>query len=94
MTASTSGFRRAPLHTGHGPQRHVLLDALALLRRVGLAVAPLEARDDALEREHVLAPAAHPVAVLDVDLLAVRAVEEEVLLLLGQLLPRRVVSIS
>ena len=48
-------------------EAHVLLDPLALLRRVGLAVAALEARDDALEGEHVRAPAAHPVAVLDVD---------------------------
>ena len=67
------------------PQRHVLLDPLALLRRVGLAVAALEARDDAVEGEHVRAPPPHAVAVLDVDLLAVGAVEEEVLLLLGQL---------
>ena len=89
VTASTSGLSRAPLHTGHGAERHVLLDPLALLRRVGLPVAALEARDDALEREHVRALAAHPVAVLDVDALAVRAVEEEVLLLLGQLVPRR-----
>ena len=41
------------------PEAHVLLDPLALLRRVGLAVAALEARDDALEGEHVRALAAH-----------------------------------
>ena len=55
VTASTSGFRRAPLQTGHGPEAHVLLDPLALLARVGLAVAALEARDDPLEGEHVRA---------------------------------------
>ena len=64
------------------PERHVLLDALALLRRVGLAVAALQARDEALERHRVLAPAAHAVAVRDVDPLAARAVEEAALLLL------------
>ena len=72
-----------------GAEAHVLLDPLALLARVGLAVAALEARDDALEGEHVGALAAHPVAVLDVDLVAVRAEEEEVLLLLVEVLPRR-----
>ena len=72
-----------------GPEAHVLLDPLALLARVGLAVAALEARDDPLEGEHVRPLAAHPVAVLDVDLVAVGAEEEEVLLLLGQLLPRQ-----
>ena len=87
VTASTSGFSRAPLQTGHGPERHVLLDALALRRRVRLAVAALERGDDSLEVDHVGAAPAHPVAVLDVDLVAVRAVEEVVLLLLGQLLP-------
>ena len=74
---------------GARAEAHVLLDPLADLRRVGLAVAPLEALDDALEREHVRALAAHPVPVLDVDALAVRAVEEQVALLLRQLGPRR-----
>ena len=72
------------------PEAHVLLDPLALLARVGLLVAALEARDDPLEREHVRALAAHPVAVLDVDAVAVGAVQEELLLLLGELLPRQV----
>ena len=70
--------------------RHVLLDALARLLGVGLAVAALEARHDALERRHVRAPAPHPVAVGDVDALALVAVEEEVLVLLRQVLPRHV----
>src|SRR5262249_55021644 len=72
------------------PKRHVLLDPLPLAGAVGLAVAPLERGDDALEREHVRAPPPHAVAVLDVDLVAAGAVEEVVLLLLGQLPPRLV----
>src|SRR3954453_1722620 len=76
------------LADGARAKRHVLLDPLARRRRVGLAVAALEARDDAVEREHVLTPPPHAVAVLDVDLLAVGAVEEPVLLRLGQLGPR------
>ncbi len=71
-------------------ERHVLLDPLALRRRVGLAVAALKRSDDALEVDHVRAPAAHAVAVLHVDLVAVGAVEEERLLLGAQLLPRHV----
>ena len=90
VTASTSGLSRAPPHCRARPEAHVLLDPLALLRRVRLAVAALEVLDDALEREHVRAPPAHPVAVADVDPLAVGAVQEEILLLRGQLLPRLV----
>ena len=75
---------------GAGPEAHVLLDPLPLLGRVGLAVAPLEVAQDALERHRVLALAAHPVLVLDEDPVAVRAVEEPALLLLGQLAPRQV----
>ena len=70
------------------PQRHVLLDPLALRGRVRLLVAAREARRDAVERQHVLALPPHAVAVLDVDLLAVGAVQEAALLLLGQLGPR------
>ena len=73
-----------------GAEAHVLLDPLALLRGVGLLVAPLEAGHDPLEGEHVRPPPAHAVAVGDVDLLAVRPEEEQVLLLLGQVLPRLV----
>ena len=69
------------------PEGHVLLDALALRGGVGLAVAPLEARDDALEGEHVGAAAVHPVAIADVHALAVGAVEEQILFLFGQVLP-------
>ena len=84
------GLQARPLAGRARPEAHVLLDPLALLRGVGLAVAPLEARDDALERQHVRAPAPHAVAVRDVDLVAVRPVEEQVLLLLGEVLPRLV----
>ena len=72
------------------PQRHVLLDLLPRPVGVGLLVAALEVRDDALERRHVGPLAAHPVAVGDVELVAVRAVQEEVAALLRQVLPRRV----
>ncbi len=80
---------RAPAG-GTRTEAHVLLDPLALLGGVGLLVAALEARDDALEGQHVRAAPAHAVAVRDVDLVAVRPVQEEVLLLLGELLPRLV----
>ena len=69
------------------PHRHVLLDLLARPVGVGLLVAPLEVRDDALEVRHVRALAPHPVAVRDVDPVAVGAVQEQVLLLLRQVLP-------
>src|SRR5439155_21581549 len=72
-----------------GPEAHVLLDPLALLARVRLAVAALEARDDPLEGEQVRAALPRAVAVLDVDAVAGGAVQEVVLLLLGQVLPRR-----
>ena len=72
------------------PHRHVLLDLLARPVGVRLLVAALEVGDDPLERRHVRALAAHPVAVGDVQPVAVGAVQEEVLLLLRQVLPRRV----
>jgi hypothetical protein len=75
---------------GAGTEAHVLLDPLALLRRVGLLVAPLERLQDPLERHRVLALPPHPVAIGDEDPLALRAVEEQVLLLGRQLPPRRV----
>ncbi len=71
-----------------GPHRHVLLDALALLRRVGLAVAALQARPEPLERHRVLALAAHAVPVRDEDPVAARPVQEPVLLLARELAPR------
>ena len=74
---------------GARAHRHVLLDPLALLARVGLAVAALEVRDEPLERHRVLALAAHPVLVGDEDPVAARAVQEPVLLLAVELAPRR-----
>ena len=56
------------------PHRHVLLDLLARVVGVGLAVAPLEVGDDALEARRVGALAPVAVAVGDVDPVAVRAV--------------------
>ncbi len=71
------------------PEAHVLLDPLALVRGVGLAVAPLEVRDDPLEARELMAAApAHAIRVLDVDPLVARAEKEEVLLLLGEVGPR------
>ena len=58
-------------------QRHVLLDLLARPVGVGLAIAPLEVGDDALERRRVRAAAAEPVAVGDLQAVAVGAVQEE-----------------
>ena len=72
------------------PHRHVLLDALARILGVGLQIPALEARHDALERSHVGPPPPHPVAVGDVHPLALGAVQEEILILLGEVLPRHV----
>ena len=84
------GLEAGPVADRARPHRHVLLDALALLRRVGLAIAPLEARDEALERHRVPPRPAHAVAVRDEDPVAARAVEEAVLLLAVEVPPRRV----
>ena len=84
------GLQARALADGTRPKRHVLLDPFALGRGVGLAVAALEARDDPLEREHVRAAPAHPVAIADVEPLTLGAVQEEVLLLVRQVLPRLV----
>ena len=65
--------------------------SLHLLARpvaVRLPVAPLEVRHDPLRGGHVRPLAPHPVAVRDVQLVPVRAVQEEVLLGLAELLPR------
>ena len=72
------------------PQGHVLLDLLARPVGVGLAVAPLEVRDDALEGSRVGAAAPVAVAIRDVDAIAVGAVQEAVADVLGEVLPRAV----
>ena len=71
-------------------ERHVLLDLLADEVGVGLLVAAVKVRDDALEARRVRAPAAVAVLVRDLDAVAVGAVEEQVALVVGQLRPRRV----
>src|SRR5207253_7152840 len=55
------------------PERHVLLDPLPLLRRVWLAIAPLEARYHPLEGEHVGATPPSPGPVRDGDAIPRRA---------------------
>ena len=62
--------------------RHVLLDLLAHVVGVGLPVAALQVRHDAFEVRHVAALEAPAVGVGDVEALALRAVEEDVLDLL------------
>jgi hypothetical protein len=74
---------------GARAEAHVLLDPLALLRRVRLLVTPLERRHDAFEGHRVRAAAAHLVAVGDVEPVALRPVEEQALLLGRQVAPGR-----
>ncbi len=69
---------------------HELLDLLAPVLRVGLRVAPLEVPHHAVELRHVLPPPTVAVAVGDVDPLAPGPVQDEVLVLLGQVAPPRV----
>ena len=84
------GLEPRPVALRARAEAHVLLDAVALLRRVGLAVASLQVVREPLERHRVLALATHPVAVGHEDALAARSLEEAVLLLGGQLAPRHV----
>ena len=74
---------------GARPEAHVLLDPVALLRRVGLLVAPLEVVHEPLEGHRVLPLSSHPVPVGDEDPVAVGAVEKTVLLLAGEIAPGR-----
>ncbi len=67
---------------------HELLEPLALALGVGLDVASLDDRDDALVRRPVRARPSVPVLVPDVDL-GVRAVEHDVPRRLREPLPRR-----
>ena len=73
-----------------GLLRHVSLDALANPLRVGLLVAPLQVVDDALEPDAVGPPPAEPVRVVDLVPLAAGAVEEDLAVLAGEVLPRGV----
>ena len=72
---------------GAGAQGHVALDLLAGALGVGLLVTPLEVGDDAFEAGLVRAPPAVAVAVGDLQALAAGAVQEQVAVLLGELLP-------
>ena len=87
LTARLSGRRRAPSHCGAWLLRHVALDPLPHLLRVGLAVAALEVVDDPLEADRVGAAAAEAVAVADLVALGAGAVEEDLAVGLRQLLP-------
>ena len=89
VTARLDGLRRCPAARGARHLAHVALDLLAAPVRLGVAVAPLQERDDALVRGVVLALAAVAVLVLDRDL-ALGAVQQHLLLGLGQLRPRLV----
>ena len=66
---------------------HVALDPLAHAVRVGLVVAPLEVVDDPLEAHAVRAPSPEAVRVVDLVALAAGAVEEDLAVLVGELLP-------
>ena len=81
VTASASGFSRAPSQVAHGTSR--MYPSIASRGRVGLglAVAPLEVRDDALVLGGVAACAAVAVAELDFDAgVVAHAVEQQLLL--------------
>ena len=88
------GLEARPVADRARSHRHVLLDPLALVARVRLAVAALEVREEALERHRVLALAAHPVAVRHEDPVAARPLQEAVLLLPAELAPGVERSIS
>ena len=75
------GLESRSMALGARSEAHVLLDAVARMRRVRLAVAPLQVVEETLERHRVLALPAHPVAVRDEDLLGPRPVQEPILLL-------------
>ena len=68
---------------------HVLLDLLAHELGLGLGVAPLQVGEDAVEAGRVVAHAALVVAIAHGHASAAGAVEEEVALLLGQVVPGR-----
>ena len=70
-----------------GPEAHVLLDPVARVRGVRLAVAALEVVEEPLEGHRVLPLAPHPVPVRHEDPLSAGAVQELVLLLGRELAP-------
>ena len=80
-----------PRAVAHGARTlgHVLFDLLADEIGFGLGVAALEVGEDAVELRLVVPPATLVVAVAHLDAIG-RALEEQVALLLGQVLPGRV----
>ena len=95
VTASDSGLQPRAVAGRARAERHVLLDPLLLQRRLGLAVAALQAGDDALERRHVAARAPVPGGpVGDIDLLIAGAPQEQVPLVLREVAPGASTSIS
>ena len=77
-----------------GDLGHVVLVRLAHLVAVRLVVAAREQRHDALERHEVLLVLAEHVRVAEVEALLARAVEQGLLCLLVELLPRRLKAVA
>ena len=84
------GLEARAVALGARAVRHVLLDLLADLLRLGLLVAPHEVLEDAGEARRVVAHAPLVVAVAERDALLAGAEQEEVALLLRHLVPRHV----
>ncbi len=82
------GLETGPPAVRAGHLAHVLLDLLAGPVGLGLAVAPLQPRHDPLEVGVVGAGAVEPVLVGDPDGPVARAVEDQLLVLGLELLPR------
>ena len=82
------GLEPCPLALRARPVRHVLLDLLADLLRLGLDEPALQVLDDAGEARVVVPHAALVVAVAERDALLAGAVEEQVPVLLGHVVPR------
>ena len=89
VTASDAGFSRAPPQAVHGHLAHVALVLLARPIALGALSATVEPRDDTFVRRRVLAGAAVPVLVLDLEV-ALDAVQHDLLLLRGERAVRRI----
>ena len=84
------GLEPCPVAVRARPVGHVLLDLLAHLLRLGLGEAPLQVLEDAGEAGAVVAHAPLVVAVAQGYAFLAGAVDEEVALLLGQVVPGHV----
>jgi hypothetical protein len=80
--------RAAALRTGD--VAHELFDLLAPVLGVRLRVAPLEVSDHPVELGHVLSAPPVAIPVRDVDPLSLRPIEDELLVLVGEVAPPRV----